>query len=54
MLQENGVQKEAESECTGLEVPSSFTANVWEVCPLPSAPGISDKSLLPYSLDTGI
>ena len=25
------MQKEADSECMGLEVPASFTANVWEV-----------------------
>ena len=39
IVQENGVQKEAESDCTGLEVPSSFTANVWEVRPLTLSPG---------------
>ncbi len=37
------MQKEAESDCTGLEVPSSFTANVWEVCPLTSSPGTWTK-----------
>ena len=47
------MQKEAESECTGLEVPSSFTANVWEVRPLPSSPWHWNKSLLPDSLNTG-
>ncbi|CAK0782570.1 hypothetical protein CVIRNUC_005782 [Coccomyxa viridis] len=28
---ENGVQNDAEAECSGLEVTSAFTANVWEV-----------------------
>ena len=30
-VQENGVQNDAEAECSGLEVTSAFTANVWEV-----------------------
>ena len=31
------MQKEVDSECTGLEVPASFTANVWEVGRLPTS-----------------
>lgn len=31
LVQANGVQNEPASECTGLEVTSAFTANVWEV-----------------------
>ena len=31
LMQENGVQNDAEAECSGLEVTSAFTANVWEV-----------------------
>lgn len=30
-VQADGVQHEAHADCTGLEVTSAFTANVWEV-----------------------
>ena len=31
--QENGIQNDVDTDCTGNEVTSSFTANVWEVGP---------------------